>query len=102
MDLLSKYEEMTKSAEAEVEEQGTEKTAEEEILSKYAELADSALAEEYGEDYTAEDVQKLAELMIDHDLYQAELEEEMETKVAEYAQAGTIMAKAFKAELNRE
>lgn len=82
----------------EAEESTDEANEAEEILGKYAELAESALKEEYGEDFEVSDVEKLAELMIEHDLYQEELEE----KVAEYIDAGTIMARAFKAELEND
>lgn len=83
----------------------TEKVAEEQVvdermeaLYKYASLADHYLAEEYGEDYVEEDVIKLAQLMINHDIEQ---EDAME-KVAELEQAGIVMARAFKAELMKE
>lgn len=97
MDLLSVYDQMTKEAEA--EKQVSEEVNDQvEVLQKYASTAEEALRDEYGEDFTADDVEKLASMMIEHDLEQEYLEE----KVAEYVQAGTIIAKAFKAELERE
>jgi len=68
-----------------------------EVLAKYAEAADGLLAEEYGEDYNESDVEKLATLMINYDLEQ----EEAMDKVAEFEQAGQIMAHAFSQELDR-
>ena len=68
-----------------------------EVLAKYAEAADNLLAEEYGEDYNEEDVEKLATLMINYDIEQ----EEAMDKVAEFEQAGQIMAHAFAQELDR-
>ena len=50
---------------------------------------------ENGEQYTEDDVIKLACAMIDHDL---EVEDNME-KVAELDEAGRIMARAFLSEL---
>ena len=68
-----------------------------EVIAKYAELSDNLLAEEYGEgNYEEQDVTKLAEMLIVHD----QEVEEAQIKVAEYAQAGQIMAHAFKAELD--
>lgn len=93
-DLLNIYETRYGSTEKVAEE--TENT-EVEIFRKYAELAEGALSEEYGDDFTADDVEKLATKMIDHDLEQ----EYMEEKVAEFVQAGQIMAKAFKDELQK-
>lgn len=97
MDLLKTYERMQKEAEAEktAGEESQEADARVEVLQKYASTAEEALREEYGEDFTADDVEKLASMMIEYDLEQEYLEE----KVAEYVQAGTIMAKAFKEEL---
>lgn len=85
------YEGFEKEAEAEVNEEF-------EIIQKYASAAQSALAEEYGNDFSAEDVEKLASMMIEHDVEQ----EYMEEKVAEFVQAGQIMARAFKNELANE
>ena len=69
-----------------------------EVLAKYATLADNMLGEEYGDDYKEEDVQELASYLIEND---SAIEEQQE-KVAEYVQLGTIMAKAFKKELEAE
>jgi len=62
-----------------------------EILSKYAELADSHLTEEYGENYTEDDVVKLAQMYIEHD---ATVEVEMQ-KEAEANQIGEAIARGF-------
>lgn len=96
MDLLNVYNQM-KEAEAQQKEASVEEDGQKEVLRKYASAAEGALREEYGDDFDVEDVEKLASMMIEHDLQQ----EYMEEKVAEYAQAGTIMAKAFKDELER-
>jgi hypothetical protein len=100
MGLLDTYAAMKEQAIVE----GQEKTAEYEevdermeVLSKYAELADNLLTEEYGNNYAKDDVVKLAQLMINHDV---EVEDQMQ-KVAELHEAGTIMAHAFREELNR-
>jgi|APSaa5957512535_1039671.scaffolds.fasta_scaffold81471_2 hypothetical protein len=100
--LLEVYEGMVKSA---AEAEGQEAIATEqdavteervEVLAKYAAASDDLLAEEYGEDYTEDDVIKLATMMIDHDVEQ---EDAME-RVADFEAAGQIMARAFKTELD--
>ena len=68
-----------------------------EVLAKYAEAADSLLAEEYGDKYEQKDVEELASMMIAHDLKQ---EEDVE-KVAEYDDAGRIIARAFYDEITK-
>lgn len=68
-----------------------------ETLTKYAAAADELLADEFGDDYQEEDVVELAQKMINHDLDAEEAEE----KVAEYVDAGTVMARAFINELNQ-
>jgi len=93
--LLDVYESMVKEA-AETQEDEQLKQAQVEALAKYAHAADDLLAAEYGEDYTQEDVEKLASMMIEHDL-QEEAEEE---KTAEWDEAGRQMARAFIQELN--
>ena len=97
MGLLDVYTNMVNSQyETEKVAEATEAVDERvQVLEKYAELADNLLAEEYGNNYEKEDVVKLANLLINHDL---EVQEQME-KVAELHEAGIIMAKAFKAEL---
>lgn len=65
-------------------------------MAKYAEAANGVLTEEYGDDYTEEDVVKLATYLIDRDID----EEENVEKVAEYVEAGQIMARSFVDELN--
>ena len=84
--------------EVEVSTEEQEKVAEEmEVLAKYAEAAEEGLKAEFGEDYSLEDVEKLAEMLIQRDL---EIEDE-EVKVAELAEAGQIMAQAFAEELQK-
>ncbi|MBC8437010.1 hypothetical protein H8D85_01655 [bacterium] len=101
MSLLNTYENMVKSAQQTAEQEEIEKQAAAvvdervEVLAKYAEAADGILAEEYGEDYTEEDVTKLASYMLDQDIQ----EEENMSKVAEYVEAGQVMARSFIEEL---
>lgn len=104
MSLLDTYNRMK---EAEVEQSKTaelEKEAEQlqaarvEVLAKYAEAADEILSSEYGNDYEEADVEKLASYLIDRDV----AEEEQHEKVAEYVEAGQIMARSFIEELNNE
>lgn len=100
MGLLERYELMKQAqfSEQHDSEEVNKLAAEEmDILAKYAEFADQALQEEYGDDYTLEDVEKLAEMLIEHDL---NIYEE-EVKVAELAEAGQLMARAFVDELQR-
>lgn len=89
---------------AEQEEQTEKQTSEEEVkvaqdrmelLAKYAEAADNALQAEFGEDYTLEDVEKLAEMLIARDM---DITEE-EVKVAELVEAGQVLARSFAQEL---
>ena len=100
--LMDTYKNMQKSAEEAANAEALEKEAQEttnarvEVLAKYAEAANSVLSEEYGEDYTEEDVVKLATYLIDRDID----EEEAQEKVAEYVEAGQIMARSFVEELN--
>lgn len=89
-------EEQEKVAEVQTE-QYQEVDARLEELEKYASFADELLTQEFGDDYSEDDVVKLAELMISHDV---EMQQEYE-KVAELHEAGIIMAKAFKEELAR-
>ena len=101
--LIDAYNNMLESRAVEAEEAVKEAEATQEVdervevLAKYAEAADNLLAEEYGEDYNEEDVEKLATLMINYDIEQ----EEAMDKVAEFEQAGQIMAHAFAQELDR-
>jgi len=104
MGLLSVYENMVASQNKEAEKVAAQQPTNQEpdivderleVLEKYAELADNLLEKEYGKDYEENDVVKLAQLLINHDV---EVQEQME-KVAELHEAGIIMAKAFKAEL---
>jgi len=99
MGLLERYELMKQAETVEQPSDEETKVAEErmEILSKYAEFADNALKEEFGTDYTEEDVEKLAEMLIRRDL---EISEE-EEKVAELADAGKVLARSFVEELQK-
>lgn len=103
VNLLEVYENMVKTAEKEavVEEANAEEETvvneRVEVLAKYAAAADQLLTDEYGDDYGEEDVEKLASMMLQHDVEQ---EDAME-KVAELDQAGRIMARAFRDELER-
>lgn len=100
--LMDTYKNMQKSAEEANAAEALEKEAQEttnarvEVLAKYAEAANGVLTEEYGDDYTEEDVIKLASYLIDRDID----EEEAQEKVAEYVEAGQIMARSFVEELN--
>ena len=103
MSLLDTYENMQATAKAD-EEAHIEKQAEDavveqrvDVLAKYAEAADKILAEEYGEKYSEEDVVKLAAYMLDTDID----EEESVEKVAEYVEAGQVMARSFVEELSK-
>ena len=83
--LLDLYENMTKEAEVS-QEQVVADQERVEVIEKYASFAEDALVEN-GEQYTEDDVIKLACAMIDHDL---EVEDNME-KVAELDEAGRIL-----------
>lgn len=99
MGLLETYE-LSKQAELETQPSEEEvKLAEErmDLIAKYAEFADNALREEFGDDYTEEDVEKLAEMLIARDL---EISEEQE-KVAEIVDAGKVLARSFAEELQK-
>lgn len=89
--LLEAYEELEKRA-------AQEKLINDrvEFLNEMCKTAEAILLEEYGEDnYTAEDIQKVAEFIIAE---QASEETESE-KVAEWYDQGRIMARGFIAEL---
>ena len=100
--LLETYNNMVAASEANAEQEEAVKQAEAvenarvEVLTKYATAADNLLAEEYGDDYAESDVIELAQKMINHDIAQ----EENQEKVAEYVEAGQVMARAFIGELN--
>lgn len=87
--LYNRYLDMQKEAEVE-----QVKLAQIETLEKFAELAEDFLIETYG-NYSPDDVVKVASFLIDSQL-DSEQEEE---KVAEYLQAGAIMAHGFLNEL---
>lgn len=101
--LLETYENMVATANEEAAQEELSKEAEAiqnervETLTKYAAAADELLAEEFGDDYEESDVVELAQKMINHDLDQEAAQE----KVAEYVDAGTVMARAFINELNQ-
>jgi len=101
MGLLETYENMNTKAEEAAAEEAMQKEAEAvvaervEVIAKYAEAADVILAEEYDNDYTEEDVVKLAAYMLDADIE----EEESMDKIAEYVEAGQVMARSFVEEL---
>ena len=65
-----------------------------EVLEKYASAAEEMLESEYGNDYEAEDVEKLASVLIEHDI---EVEDENE-KVAEWAGIGASLYHTMKEE----
>ena len=89
--LLETYDQLTKVA-----EQETEKQLQVELLQKYAEVAEETLKEQ-GQKYTKDDVVKVASWMIEQDAIAAEEEE----KIAEYDDAGRVMARAFIDELDK-
>jgi len=89
--LLDLHEEKVKVAEVPVI------SPEVEMLQKYAEFAEAEL-QKLGKEYTEEDVVKVASWAIEQDL-QTFSEEE---KIAEYDDAGRIMARAFLDELDKE
>lgn len=90
--LLKLYEGLQESAEVEQEKQ-----AQLEIFAKYAELATEEL-KKLGKEYTNEDVTKVASFMIETDLA---IEEE-QAKVAEFVEAGQILARAFVEEVKKQ
>jgi hypothetical protein len=86
MGLLDVYEQMTKQAHVnELEQERVD------VLAKYASVAEDLLQEEYPNNYSQDDVIKLAEQLIINDVNA----EEQQAKVAEYVQAGQIMARSF-------
>lgn len=107
--LLAFYEEMVAQQENEKlasapeisEEEAELVAARMEIFSKYASAADDLLAGTHGDDYTAEDVEELATYMINEDLAIEAAEEEAQEKVAEYVEAGQIIARSHFAEFQR-
>ena len=102
--LLETYNNMVEASNAAAEQEAMEKEAQAagaarvEVLNKYASAADNLLAEEYGDDYDENDVVELAQRLINHDVEQEEAQE----KVAEYVEAGTVMARAFISELSAQ
>jgi hypothetical protein len=95
--LMDTYNNMMKAAHEEEEsavlDQEAENLVKERVgvIAKYAEAANTLLTEEYGADFAEDDVVKLASYLIDKDVE----EEENQEKVAEYIEAGQIMAKSF-------
>ena len=102
--LLETYENMVSASEEAQAEEAMKKEAEAvenervETLAKYATAADNLLAEEFGDDYEESDVVELAQKLINHDIENEQAQE----KVAEYVEAGTVMARAFINELNSD
>ena len=100
--LMDTYNNMMKSAQEEENQASINKEAEAlvhdriDVISKYAEAANTLLTDEYGDDYIEDDVVKLASYLIDKDID----EEANVEKVAEYMEAGQIMARSFVDELN--
>ena len=90
-DAIEGQEELEKEAEALVHDRVG-------VIAKYAEAANTMLTEEYGTDYEEADVIKLASFLIDRDID----EEENVEKVAEYIEAGQIMARSFAEELSSQ
>ena len=86
--LLDIYETQIKTAE--VEEQEEQQA---EILQKYAEFAETQL-QELGQEYTEEDVIKVASFALENDMAAAEAEE----KIAAFEEAGRSLARSFVAE----
>jgi len=91
--LTEVHENMLKEAAANAEQQENIN-----ILVKYASYAEELLEDKFGKDYTSDDVEKLAEALIDNDLA-VEAEQE---KVGEYDELGRIMARGFVDELSQE
>jgi len=102
--LMDTYNKMVANADEEVKTAELDKEAAElqknrvGVIAKYAEAANSLLHEEYDTDYNEADVIKLASYLIDTDIE----EEEAVEKVAEYIEAGQIMARSFVEELNSD
>ena len=92
MSLLQKYDEMKKEAEA--TQKQTEKM---DYLEKVASVAEEMLTERFGEDYEADDVEKLALNLINMEMERVEDEE----KIANLDEAGRIMAKSFIDEISK-
>jgi len=96
MSMLDIHENMLQEAEM------TKEAAEEQqelidLFYKYASYAEDVLSEEQGE-YTEDDVVKLASYLIDQSID----EDDLVTKVAEYDEAGRIMARGFIDEMNQD
>ncbi len=90
--LTQLHEEMLKQA---AEDQATQENVN--VLVKYATYAEELLEERFGDDYTEDDVEKLAEALIENDLA-VEADQE---KVAEYDELGRVMARGFLNELEQ-
>ena len=97
MSLIDTYNQMVKESEQAEEVKTAEEVTEQEVevLSKYAAAADEMLAKDHGDDYNEDDVAELAGYLIDHDM---EVQAEQE-KVAEFVEAGQIMARSFSTEM---
>lgn len=90
-----------------------EKTAEEqeiearvELMSKYAQAADAHLAQDHGDDYTADDVVELAQYMINADATASEGAEktasadDVDSQIDELYGIGRIIGQGMKDELH--
>jgi hypothetical protein len=94
--LLAVHDQMMKQA-AQKEAEDRVVSERVEVLQKYAEYAEALMQKNYPNGHSEEDVVKLAELLIAHDIE----EEEEQQKVAELDEAGRIMARAFVDEVNK-
>ncbi len=90
--LLDIYNEMNKTAEVE-----QEKKARLEMIQKYTDFAEAEL-KKTGQEYTEADIEKVADFLIEQDIIGHEEEE----KVAEFVEAGKIMAQSFVASLQAQ
>lgn len=91
MNLLDVYDGMVKSAEEEIVLDERR-----EMIAKYAAFATEKLSEKY-DDFTPEEVKDLTVALIEHDTSVEEAQE----KVADYVQAGQIMARSYLDELDK-
>lgn len=68
-----------------------------EMLEKYASLADEMLSNEFGNEFSQDDVVELAQMLINNDIAY----EEGQEKVAEAYQLGVIIGQGFKDSVNQ-
>jgi hypothetical protein len=95
MSMLELHEDMLQEAEMD-KEAAAEQEELIELFSKYASYAENMLSEDF-EEYTEEDVVKLASYLIDQSID----ENEKVAEVVEYDEAGRVMARGFIAEINQ-